>query len=318
MEPPTDHAPTRGQRWHLGAAVGVTALSAVSFAATLTTGEATASRTYFALSLVATWALWALLRRSPVRLALLAWPLLVVLGLLGASEVSPVAATLCTGTVVIAFVFVGLTQRQWTSLLLWPLTVPTLWSVIDLQADRAIVRIALAMLVWLSVAELPAWLTARLRVARMELRELASTDPLTGLANRRRWEDFFRTALAGRTVSVLLLDLDHFKRYNDAHGHLAGDELLVELAAALEETVGASGLVARWGGEEFAVALPGARLAEGMAIAERIRAVVPHGQTCSVGAATRQFGDDARSLMDRADRALYEAKQSGRDRVVAA
>jgi len=305
--------------WHLAAAGGVTFIAAVCLAASATTheaGDATALL-YFAGDLGVVWALWALVRTPASRRMLLVWPVLVMLGLIGSSYVAPRAATLCTGVIVLGFLFVGLTQRPWTSVAVWPFAVVALWSTFDLPLSQALVRVGLASLVWISVAELPAWLTTSLRAARTEVARLATTDALTGLPNRRAWDEWLAD-IDGDALSLLVVDLDHFKRYNDAHGHLGGDLLLVEFAAAMRGLVDGQGLVARWGGEEFVVVLPNSGAEAARLIAEQVMAAVPGDETCSIGAATRRAGEDIRSVLARADAALYSAKAGGRSRVVAA
>ena len=150
-----------------------------------------------------------------------------------------------------------------------------------------------------------------------------SVDPLTGAANRRSWEEQLVRAigLARRerlNLTVLMVDLDRFKVYNDDHGHLAGDALLVETVTAWQPELRSHDFMARYGGEEFAFLLAGCGLEAAEPVAERLRAAVPAGQTCSIGIATLEHGDDGASLMARADAALYKAKTLGRDRVIVA
>ena len=153
---------------------------------------------------------------------------------------------------------------------------------------------------------------------------LARTDPLTGLANRRAFEERLDAELeraGGRRRSelvVCIFDLDHFKAYNDAYGHPAGDDLLRDLAREWVVMVRPGDLLARFGGEEFALLLPRCSLDGASAIVERLRNAVPHGQTCSAGIADLEPGEDAESLVLRADVALYEAKHSGRARLARA
>lgn len=158
------------------------------------------------------------------------------------------------------------------------------------------------------------------------MRRLVTTltaDPLTGVANRGAWDDHLARTIglarrSGLAMSVLMLDLDHFKLYNDDHGHQAGDALLVNAVRAWQPELRQVDVLARYGGEEFTVLLFGADASGAAAIAERLRAVMPGGQTCSVGAAELEDGDDAESLVARADAALYKAKALGRDRAVVA
>lgn len=156
-----------------------------------------------------------------------------------------------------------------------------------------------------------------------DLHTLARTDPLTGCANRRATDeaierDLRRAANDGAPMSVAMVDMDRFKAYNDALGHLAGDLLLQRTAQAWRQSLRAGDLLCRWGGEEFCVLLPGSASRHARAIAERLRAVVPDGQTCSIGVAEWDRQEAPADLVARADAALYEAKQAGRDRTIVA
>jgi diguanylate cyclase (GGDEF)-like protein len=151
-------------------------------------------------------------------------------------------------------------------------------------------------------------------LARMS--DMASTDSLTGLPNRRAWEARLHEAtLGGETVMLAMLDLDHFKDYNDTHGHPAGDRLLRETAAAWRDELRAGDFLARVGGEEFALLLPATGSSDAAAVVERLRARMPYGQTCSAGIVARKPEESDESLMARADEALYASKASGRDRI---
>jgi diguanylate cyclase (GGDEF)-like protein len=170
--------------------------------------------------------------------------------------------------------------------------------------------------------------TARHRL-EAELRRLANTDPLTGIANRRR---FFETAAAimatGQRLAVLVFDLDHFKAVNDGYGHAAGDQVLVEIANRCRGALDETQLLARLGGEEFGVLLPGCDHAAGALVAERLRAAVARAPvivstaqlavtitiTISIGGACGvSDGVAFDTLLVRADRALYAAKRAGRN-----
>ena len=115
-----------------------------------------------------------------------------------------------------------------------------------------------------------------------------------------------------------MIDLDHFKAFNDDRGHQAGDELLKSAAAAWAKAVREGDFLARYGGEEFAVLLPACPASEVRNFAERLRRAVPERQTCSVGVATWDEAEPGEELVRRADDALYEAKRRGRDRAVVA
>ena len=158
-------------------------------------------------------------------------------------------------------------------------------------------------------------------VAKLE--SLALTDPLTGLPNRRSWDQHLAHLLAmarrdGRPVTVALADLDRFKAFNDSRGHQAGDELLALFAETTRGAMRTSDSMARWGGEEFAISLPHCGSGEAIAVLDRLRALTPMGETCSIGCATWDGAESAEQLLARADRALYAAKAAGRDRTCAA
>jgi len=111
--------------------------------------------------------------------------------------------------------------------------------------------------------------------------------------------------------------MDHFKAYNDEHGHQAGDRLLRTAAAAWTAALREKDTIARYGGEEFAAILPNCTLAAGFAVAEQLRRVLPSGVTCSAGVAALTDGATSTDLIGRADRALYEAKRTGRNLTLA-
>jgi diguanylate cyclase (GGDEF)-like protein len=152
---------------------------------------------------------------------------------------------------------------------------------------------------------------------------MARTDPLTEVANRRSWEEELPRYLArsrrdGEPLCVAMLDLDHFKVFNDIQGHQRGDLLLRQVVDAWRHELREVDFLARYGGEEFAVALPSCPLEAALAIVDRLRSVTPAGQTCSAGVACWDGDESADGLVARADAALYQAKVAGRDRSVAA
>ena len=145
-------------------------------------------------------------------------------------------------------------------------------SVVNLLADQAGVSLRQASLV-------------------TELEALALTDPLTGLPNRRGWERSLATAIhrserLGVPLTVAVIDLDHFKLFNDTHGHATGDHLLVRFADLAERQLRGGDILARWGGEEFVAALPDCEGLTASSVLDRVRGVVPYDQTCSIGYAT--------------------------------
>jgi diguanylate cyclase (GGDEF)-like protein len=158
-------------------------------------------------------------------------------------------------------------------------------------------------------------------LARLEVS--ARTDDLTGLPNRRAWEEqlpreLARAARESAPVCVAMLDLDHFKDFNDERGHQAGDRLLKQSAAAWATQLRTTDMLARYGGEEFALVLPGCTLADGQLLVERLRASMPDDQTVSAGIAEWDLKETPELLVGRADRALYAAKKGGRDRLYTA
>ncbi|MEA2696937.1 MAG: two-component system, cell cycle response regulator [Myxococcales bacterium] len=173
-----------------------------------------------------------------------------------------------------------------------------------------------------------------LRMATLveESRWMATTDALTGLLNRRAFLDLTgrevgRARRYGEKLSVILLDVDHFKQINDRRGHAAGDMVLSAMGKLLKAAVRNCDIVARWGGEEFVLVLPSTSLAGAEQLADRIRELIEHANikngdgdvipvTASFGVANYTAGETVEQIVDRADRAMYQAKSNGRNRVV--
>lgn len=163
--------------------------------------------------------------------------------------------------------------------------------------------------------------------AEERLRQLATTDALTGICNRRHFDETLvsevnRATRFASPLTLILFDIDHFKRINDTFGHQAGDRVLVQLAVVVGQAIRATDLFARWGGEEFVVLSPGCDLDAGRLLAEKLRMSLEQqefadvGQvTCSFGVADYLPGNDTDRLMKVADHCLYHAKASGRNRV---
>jgi len=170
----------------------------------------------------------------------------------------------------------------------------------------------------------------RLRQGREELERLSVTDGLTGLFNRRHLiehlaSEVSRSRRNHHSFAVLMMDVDHFKTYNDTHGHLAGDEVLVRVSRILKESIRDIDFPTRYGGEEFLVLLPETSIERAVEVAERIRTRLASETfaggriTLSAGVASfPEFGETAEAVIMCADVALYEAKREGRDRVVPA
>lgn len=169
------------------------------------------------------------------------------------------------------------------------------------------------------------------RRAHEELRQLAGTDALTGVANRRQFTELAEQEMRhasryGHALSALMVDLDAFKQINDTHGHAAGDIVLKAVAGAIQSSLRGTDILGRLGGDEFAVVLVEADIATAEYVASRIRATIgrltlPYGVTeiairASVGGAHAQPDESLDALLARADEALYEAKEAGRDTVM--
>ncbi len=173
-------------------------------------------------------------------------------------------------------------------------------------------------------------LEADKRALQAQLEEQAyrsSTDPLTGIANRKQFEDSLfrevaRSRRYGHPLCLAILDIDHFKRVNDRYGHDTGDEVLKRLSRCVSEHIRTIDLLARWGGEEFTIIFPDSDLRASTRACEKIRALISCAPmpedlelSCSFGVAEYHVRDDVQSLFQRADRCLYQAKRAGRNRV---
>jgi diguanylate cyclase len=166
-----------------------------------------------------------------------------------------------------------------------------------------------------------------------KVREEAMTDALTGVANRKRFDEAMRRSrraaeLQGEDFSLILCDIDHFKRFNDTWGHQTGDQIIRFVAACLSRFSKDHHLVARYGGEEFAVVLPKTRLEDAAKIAEKVRATVESKRllrkstnedlghiTVSMGVSQHRLGESVEELIERTDVNLYKSKQTGRNRL---
>ncbi len=159
-----------------------------------------------------------------------------------------------------------------------------------------------------------------LHAQTVQLSTQARHDSLTGVGNRRTWDHELSRAFAAVRAHdwplvVAVLDFDHFKEFNDTHGHVMGDQVLRETTLAWSGLLGGRAFLARYGGEEFTVLLPNTRELAAEALLEELRAVVVRGQTCSIGMASWDGRESQDELFNRADEALHHAKRTGRNRI---
>ena len=217
---------------------------------------------------------------------------------------------------------------------------------LDNTGDDAGIRMIVESLVQATkeVERINKTLEARLSASKLEINELQEvlaavrneslTDPLTSLANRKYFDDALVNRFAAaqarhESMSLMLLDIDHFKKFNDTFGHLTGDQVLRLVSVAVKQNVKGQDIAARFGGEEFAVILPDTGLRQGVSLGDQIRRAVMTKElikrstgehlgrvTLSVGVAAIAPGDSPQSLLERADVCLYAAKRSGRNCVI--
>jgi diguanylate cyclase len=175
---------------------------------------------------------------------------------------------------------------------------------------------------------------AQLQQNLEEVRHESLTDPLTSLANRKYFDMALEKAIndahkSGQPLSLMLTDIDHFKKFNDVYGHLTGDQVLRLVALSVKQNVKGQDIAARYGGEEFAVILPNTALRQAVTVADHIRRAVMNKElmkrstgehlgriTVSIGVACLQPGEAAQSFIERTDGCLYMAKRAGRNRVI--
>lgn len=240
------------------------------------------------------------------RVLLVGWPVaaLVVTILAGAME--PDTTRNFPGTITMAFVYVGLTCPRWRSLAIVPLGIAAFVVGGTRQLPGALPAVVLAAIMWILVAEVPAWLIAQLQEQSQLLRKIAQTDALTQLLDRSTLVPRLSKHASGS--AVVLIDLDNFKRYNDLHGHKAGDELLIAFADALRWSVRSEDVVFRIGGDEFLLMLVGADRTEAERVLVRLRhrwAEVDGAVDFSAGIAAGEH-----DLLRLADEHMYADKRS--------
>ncbi len=230
-----------------------------------------------------------------------------------------------------------------------PATIPKAWPASRASctgADRDGLRSIVECLVHTTkeMEEVNHNLEQRLTASKQEINQLQEnlevvrteslTDPLTSLANRKYFDQALASAIAeaaadNESMSLLMTDIDHFKKFNDTYGHLTGDQVLRLVALSVKQNVKGQDIAARYGGEEFAIILPNTVLRSAVTVADHIRRAVMSKElmkrstgehlgrvTISIGVATLRPGDSAQSLIGRADACLYAAKRSGRNRVI--
>jgi diguanylate cyclase (GGDEF)-like protein len=254
-------------------------------------------------------------RRWP-DLALLAVPLagFAHLGVLGIA--SDGRASVYGGYSALLFLFIGLTQRPWTSIAVLPLGLVTFFALYSGPSGELVARLPISITVWLSVAEIVARYRTRTGHVVDDLETQAHVDPLTGLGNRHDLGQRLRELHPDD--AVLLVDLDHFKRINDEAGHAAGDHVLHEFGAVVRSVIRGGDRAIRYGGEEFLILLREST-AEGAArLDHRLRVAWAETRpdvTYSGGIAVVGQGHP-QPVLARADQALYAAKAGGRDRTI--
>ncbi|MEH3130131.1 MAG: GGDEF domain-containing protein [Mycolicibacterium neoaurum] len=306
-----DLLPTAG-RWHQwGAAAYLAMLALYAGAATShDAGSAGVHQLYAVLAAAAAVAVAVLFTGHLLGLGrrrelLLGWPIAALVTTTVAGLIEPAATRDLPGTITITFAYAGLTNPPRRSLLLAPLGVLAFIVGGQHPLPAAIPKVAAAAVMWVLIAEVPAWLIARLDQQSRQLRVIA----LTGLLDR--------TTLAPQLdahnadSAVLLIDLDGFKRYNDAHGHHAGDEVLVRFADTLRASIRTGDIGFRIGGDEFLAILVGADDDEAQRVIDRIRSrwsVAGAPVSFSAGTATGPT-----DLLKLADERMYQQKRLRRE-----
>ena len=244
------------------------------------------------------------------------WPIAVLATVFAFSRAAPGAILLVSGLIVLTFLFIGLTLPPGrTVYFLLPASAVVVYSW-NLPLAETLVRLPVATLVWFMVGEIPSRLIYDLRQQRNLLRKAAATDSLTGLLNRSTLASELGQLTDHDAIAVI--DLDHFKAYNDKFGHLSGDDALRDFANILTGGCRADDKIFRYGGEEFLIIFRSTSVDGARDILRRIAAIEPSGteplrtERLSFSAGITVGGPDA---VRRGDLLLYEAKASGRDRI---
>jgi diguanylate cyclase (GGDEF)-like protein len=253
----------------------------------------------------------------PARLANAIWLLVYVL--LALATTDPSMRALGSPSV---FGFGAKTSRRRLTLLGIGLIMPALATLTQEASDGLPLVGAGTVFISLLILARMAGLLNVIQAQAVQLAALANRDALTGAPNRRTWDHELSAACRdskenGSPLAIAMLDIDHFKKFNDRHGHQAGDLLLREAVAAWSEVLGDRGILARYGGEEFAVLLPRHDIDDAVNMVYALRAVTPSLQSFSAGVTIWDPLTEPAAALAQADRCMYDAKRAGRDRVVA-
>lgn len=259
--------------------------------------------------------LWFLPWAGLPRRALILCPAVVVIGVGVLGEVTVSAAQSFLGALTLCVVYLGMTGWPGATVAALPFLVADWYLAYPSHPATVLVRLPLAVVVWVLVGEILARAARELTEEASVLRSSALTDPLTQLPNRRKLTQELSALPVGGLV--MFLDLDYFKAFNDRYGHPAGDAVLLQFAGIVKGALRSDDIVARYGGEEFVIVLP--VTTSSTDVYERLRdawSVAGGPITFSAGVAQRVSGEAPEATMRRADEALYRAKASGRDQLV--
>ncbi len=264
--------------------------------------------------------------RKLTRLALLAFPALLVIGEVSLAVVTKGVSADYSGFFTLAFLYIGLTQRRGTGPVFALVAGPSWVVAQQLWATSTAIKLVLVLVIWVLMSDVLATRRARDASRSRRLFDRANTDSLTGLGNRLALSDrLTRLASEGSSMraSLLLIDLDGFKKVNDTFGHAVGDELLTVMARRLQSTLRDQDLAVRLGGDEFAVLLEGG-IESALQVAARTLSSLAApialsrsrlSMTASIGIVEIAPTDSVDAVLNQADLAMYEAKSAGRNRV---
>ncbi|WAC93863.1 GGDEF domain-containing protein [Mycobacterium sp. Aquia_213] len=240
------------------------------------------------------------------RALLFGWPVASLLATVLVGAVAPAATQNLPGIITVTFGYIGLTCSRWRSLAFVPLGVAAFVVGGSKALPGSLTTVVLAAAMWVIVAEVPAWLISQLEEQSALLRKIAHTDALTQLLNRSTLGPQLSAHANGS--AVVLIDLDNFKRYNDGHGHEAGDELLIAFADAIRWSIRNEDVAFRIGGDEFLLMLVGADRTEAEQVLDRLRhrwAEIGEPVSFSAGIASGE-----QDVMRLADEHMYANKRS--------